>query len=477
MLSKRASSDLLFDHYSRQLLVYTSFGVALSFRINRCWIRSIVLPNFLWPSCTLYERLLRLINDGYEKHMMTIALITRATMSRNLKRVIGRLTRRLSFVIRHSSFVMLVLLAACTPTNPPTTSQSSAVQSAGGIATAGFARAIAAREFVFPQDHGPHQEYAIEWWYYTGNLDAAPDRHFGYQLTFFRIGLMPRPVARASGFATTNIYMAHLALTDVAGQKFYAFERFSRGAAGLAGADGQPFRVWLEDWSAVGAGPQGLPMRLHAAQNDVAIDLTLEGGKPVVLQGDGGVSQTGSGPGKAYYYYSLTRMPTSGAVIAGGQRFDVRGNSWMDHEFGTDALDADAAGWDWFALQLDDGRELMYAQLRTKDGRAAALNMVIEQDGSTRALSAGEFTLDVLSEWRSPRSGGRYPSGWRLRVPSQALDLTLTPYLADQELALTTVYWEGAVKIAGTSGDQPIGGSGYVELTGYGERQGQVQVR
>jgi predicted secreted hydrolase len=383
-------------------------------------------------------------------------------------------------------FTVLVVAACASTAQPsPSTTQVSAVQSASGAAGAGFARVTQPREFVFPQDHGPHQEYAIEWWYYTGNLDAAQGRHFGYQLTFFRIGLAPRPAERASDFATTSIYMAHLALTDVASQKFYAFERFSRGAAGLAGAEDQPpstglrpgFRVWLEDWSAAGAGPQGLPMRLQAAQDDLAIDLTLDSGKPVVLQGDGGVSQTGSGPGKAYYYYSLTRMPTIGTVSTGGQRYDVRGLSWMDHEFGTDALDADAAGWDWFALQLDDGRELMYAQLRAKDGRSAALNMLIAADGSTRLLAPADFTLDVQGEWRSPRSGGRYPAAWRLRIPSQALDLQITPYLADQELALTTVYWEGAVKVAGTNGGQPIGGSGYVELTGYGERQNELRVR
>src|SRR4051812_22005971 len=158
--------------------------------------------------------------------------------------------------------------SACSPTTPTPspTSQSSAAQSVGGIATAGFARATAPREFVFPQDHGPHPEYAIEWWYYTGNLDTAQGRHFGYQLTFFRIGLTPMPIARASDFATSNIYMAHFALTDVANQKFYAFERFSRSAAGLAGAQAQPFRVWLEDWDAAGA--DGLPMRLQAAQDD-----------------------------------------------------------------------------------------------------------------------------------------------------------------------------------------------------------------
>ena len=201
---------------------------------------------------------------------------------------------RQTIVYRLSSIVFACwLLTTCSPATPAAlpTGQSSAVQSAGGIATAGFARAIAPREFVFPQDHGSHPEYAIEWWYYTGNLDTAQGRHFGYQLTFFRIGLTPTPAARASDCAASNIYMAHFALTDVANQKFYAFERFSRGAAGLAGAQGQPFRVWLEDWDATGAGADGLPMRLQAAQDDVAIDLTLEGGKPIVLQGDRGLSQ------------------------------------------------------------------------------------------------------------------------------------------------------------------------------------------
>ncbi len=388
---------------------------------------------------------------------------------------------RRTIVDRLSSIVFACLLlsscATATPTTLPT-GQSSAVQSAGGIATAGFARATAPRTFVFPQDHGPHPEYAIEWWYYTGNLDTAQGRHFGYQLTFFRIGLTPTPVARASDFATSNIYMAHFALTDVANQKFYAFERFSRGAAELAGAQGQPFRVWLEDWDATGASADGLPMRLQATQDDVAIDLTLEGGKQVVLQGDHGLSQKSDQPGNASYYYSLTRMPTRGSIRVGTATSDVSGLSWMDREWSTSSLGANAVGWDWFAVQLSDGRDLMYAQLRDATGATIYSDgTLIAQDGSTRRLARSEVALEATGEWTSPRSGGHYPSGWRLRVPSQALDLTLTPYLADQELPLTTVYWEGAVKIAGSAAGTPIGGNGYVELTGYGERPGEVQVR
>jgi predicted secreted hydrolase len=386
-----------------------------------------------------------------------------------------------AIVYRLSSIVFAcLLLSSCTNTTPatPPAAQSSAVQSAGGIATAGFARATAPREFVFPQDHGPHPEYAIEWWYYTGNLDTAQGRHFGYQLTFFRIGLTPTPAARASDFATSNIYMAHFALTDVANQKFYAFERFSRGAAGLAGAQGQPFRVWLEDWAAAGVGTDGTPMRLQAAQDDVAIDLTLDGGKPIVLQGDHGLSQKSDAPGNASYYYSLTRMPTRGTIRVGAETSDVSGLSWMDREWSTSALGPNAVGWDWLAVQLSDGRELAYARLRNAAGATIyADGTLVDPAGGTRRLAPSEVVLEAIGEWTSPRSGGRYPSGWRLRVPSQALDLTLTPYLADQELPLTTIYWEGAVKIAGTAAGTPIGGNGYVELTGYGERQGEVRVR
>jgi predicted secreted hydrolase len=274
---------------------------------------------------------------------------------------------------------------------------------------AGFARAIAPREFSFPRDHGPHPEYATEWWYYTGNLDAQDGRHFGFQLTFFRSALAPAPPVRSSDWATTHIYMAHLALADVAGERFYAFERFSRAAAGLAGAQAEPFRVWLEDWSAAGSGPSGERMQLRAAQDGIAIDLALAAARPVVLQGERGLSQKGAEPGNASYYYSLTRMVTQGAISVGGQRYSVRGLSWMDHEFGTGALDRSTVGWDWFAIQLDDGRDLTYAQLRGDGDRRAGFGLLVAADGSTRGLDMDTIRLDVLERWQSQRSGASYP--------------------------------------------------------------------
>jgi len=337
--------------------------------------------------------------------------------------------------------------------------------------SAGFARVTVPRPFVFPQDHGPHPEYQTEWWYYTGNLDAAGGRHFGFQLTFFRFGLTPKPAQRSSEWAASSIYMAHFALADVAGQKFYAFERFSRGAAGLAGAQGAPFRVWLEDWAADGSGPGALPMRLRASQDGVAIDLTLEGGKPVVLQGDRGLSHKSPEPGNASYYYSLTRMPTRGALRVGQETFDVAGLSWMDREWSTSALGPDQVGWDWFALQLDDARDVMVYRLRRRDGTidAHSAGALIAADGATRPLAVGDVTVDALDHWTSPRSGVRYPSRWRLAIADAALTLEITPRLADQELIVGTRYWEGAVRAEGTAAGRPVGGRGYVELVGYGE--------
>ncbi len=355
---------------------------------------------------------------------------------------------------------------------------SVSVAEAMGGDTTGYFRAEAVRSFLFPEDHGPHPGYKTEWWYYTGNLGTEDGRRFGYQLTFFRIALTPPdavPVARASAWAANQLYMGHFALTDVGGGAFYAFERFSRGAAGLAGAQAAPYRVWLEDWSA--EGPSGaFPMRLRARQDALAIDLTLRAEKPAVLQGDRGLDRKGPEPGNASYYYSFTRLPTTGTVTVGGQAYAVRGLSWKDHEWSTSALGDDLVGWDWFALQLSNGQDVMYYQLRRRDGTPSAFTTgaLVQPDGTARPLALAEVTLDVLETWSSPR-GGAYPARWRLRIPAADLDLTLTPYLADQELDVSVRYWEGAVRLEGTAGGTTVSGSGYVEMTGYaeGSKQGE----
>lgn len=362
--------------------------------------------------------------------------------------------------------IVAVVLAACSApaaSLEPRARLAVAEAMAGGD-VAGFARATEPRTFIFPRDHGPHPEYAIEWWYYTGNLQSPEGRRFGFQFTIFRTGLIPGSVERPSAWASDSIYMAHFALSDVAGATFYAFERFSRGAAGLAGAQSDPFSVWLEDWRAEGLGPDGTPMRLRAAEGDVSIDLTLAAGKPPVLQGDRGLSQKSADEGNASYYYSFTRMPASGSIRIGATLYQVNGLAWMDREWSTSALGEDQVGWDWFALHLDDGRDLMFYRLRLRNGGIDPYSkgVLVDAAGSARRLNNSDVLVEPLDYWTSPRSGATYPARWRLRVPDEAIDLTLTPLLADQELPVTVVYWEGAVAISGSAG-----GSGYIEMTGY----------
>lgn len=341
---------------------------------------------------------------------------------------------------------------------------------------AGFARAEGLRPLEFPADHGPHPDYQTEWWYYTGNLETGGGRHFGYQLTFFRRALVPpaQRQDRPSNWAANQVYMAHFALTDVAGGRYQAFERFARGAAGLAGAQGTPYHVWLEDWSAEEVEPN--VVRLRATQDGLTIDLLLTDRKGPILQGDGGYSQKGPEPGNASYYYSQTRLASSGTVQVVDEIYQVNGLSWMDHEFSTSALAPDQVGWDWFALQMDDGRELMVFQIRKVDGSVDPFSSgtLVTPDGSTRHLSRDDFEIRVGDTWRSPHSGATYPSQWTVRVPLADLTLDVEPYLADQELNVSYAYWEGAVQIRGEQAGSVISGSGYVEMTGYANSmQGQ----
>ena len=345
----------------------------------------------------------------------------------------------------------------------------------GADEVSGFARAAGPRAFSFPRDHGPHPEFRTEWWYYTGNLRAGDGRHVGFQLTFFRNALGPGPVARDSDWGATQVYLAHFAMTDTRGGRFLAFARSSRAALGLAGAEAEPFRVWLEDWVAEGAGRAALPMRLRAAEGEAAIDLALESAKPVVLQGERGLSRKGPEPGNASYYYSLTRMPARGTVRLGRETLAVAGLAWMDREWSTSALSRDLAGWDWFALQLDDGREMMFYQLRRKDGQPDIFSagVIIDAQSVASPLGRDDVRLEVLATWRSPRSGVTYPARWRLTEVARGLVLEVAPRLPDQELIVGPRYWEGAVTVRGTEGGRPVAGHGYAELVGYGETEGR----
>jgi predicted secreted hydrolase len=209
--------------------------------------------------------------------------------------------------------------------------------------------------------------------------------------------------------------------------------------------------------------------RLRAAQGNLEIDLLLTDRKRPVLHGDSGYSRKGPEPGSASYYYSQTRLETSGMVMVGDVEYSVDGASWMDHEFSTSVLGVDQVGWDWFALHLNDGSELMVFQIRRTDGSVDPFSSgtLVSPDGSARHLSRGDFEVIVESTWRSPRSGAVYPAGWRVEVPAADLMLEIDPYLTDQELDASYIYWEGAVRVRGERAGESLTGSGYVEMTGY----------
>jgi predicted secreted hydrolase len=372
----------------------------------------------------------------------------------------------------------MLVLAGCAG-QAQTVVSADVVQAMSAPPGAEFARAFEPIEFEFPRDHGPHPEYRTEWWYYTGNLSDDAGGDYGYQLTFFRSALTPDAAPRTSDLATNQIYMVHFALTDGPRGEHESFERFSRGAGELAGAQGEPsFRAWLEDWTATEIEPDVVRLQASAAgtAGEVAIDLTLRETRPPVLQGNRGLDQKGPEPGNASYYYSLTGLDTSGTITSAGRAIPVNGVSWMDHEFGTSALAANAAGWDWFSLQLDNGAVLMLYTIRTTDGSdPKAKGTLAWPDGSQQALTGADFTLAPTEEWTSARTGITYPSGWQITLPGQNATLTLTPLIPDQEMDVSFVYWEGAIDVAGTWDSEAVTGRGYVELTGYGEQGGGYQ--
>lgn len=333
--------------------------------------------------------------------------------------------------------------------------------------TEGFAQALKPRSFRFPQDDGPHPEFQTEWWYYTGNLEDVQGGNFGYQLTFFRRALAPTPSLQSQDWPTEQLYFAHFTVSDLDQQKFYPFERWQRGSIGLAGAQAEPLRIWLDHWQI-----QGLPgggVSLSAKAEGVSLQLQLDSLKPVVLQGDQGLSQKSGGVGNASYYYSRTRLATTGTLQLPDTStpFSVQGLSWLDREWSTSVLSREQRGWDWFALHLPQNQELMIYQLRLKDGKVDTFSAgsFVDAEGNPHLLGAKDFVLEVTDTWTSPDTGVKYPSGWVLSVPEHQLQLKVRPLMKQQELSLSFVYWEGAVEILDMQG--AFLGKGYVELTGY----------
>lgn len=392
---------------------------------------------------------------------------------------------RLRFIL---SLSMLLWLLSCAPVatpsidvqgpKSPSVVPSTAVQVPMMTATPvltpttqpGFIPADGSRPLTFPADFGAHPDFRTEWWYYTGNLQTTDGRHFGFELTIFRVGLLP-PTAQLSNdslWSSRELYFAHFALSDIGGDHFYAFQRYSRPGPGLAGAQADPYHVWLEDWK-IQQHASGV-YQLQAEQGEVTLDLTLTDEMGVVLHGENGYSRKGKNPTNASYYYSQPRLRAEGTVGLNGTQYRVNGLAWNDHEFSTSVLDENQIGWDWLSLQFEDGRSLMLFQLRERGGTISdsASGTFIAADGTSQSLHQSDFELAVLEEWRSPHTNGVYPSAWEIQIHQPDCSLNVKPWMADQELNFPPItYWEGAVHFEGSCNDAPVHGDGYIELTGY----------
>jgi predicted secreted hydrolase len=341
-----------------------------------------------------------------------------------------------------------------------------------------FEVAVPGYHYSFPKDHGSHDAYRTEWWYYTGHLQTTDGRAFGYQLTFFRSAMEhPTLAINPSRWAIHHIYLAHFAVTDEDKKSFFYTEKVNRAGVGNAGAKTGFLEVWNDHWKAISVpsrlNPEIMTHHLTASEGEWAIDLILSPVKPPVIHGEKGISKKGEALSQASHYYSLTQMETRGTLKTKGLTLEVKGTSWMDHEFGSNQLSENQVGWDWFGIQLNNGIELMLYQVRQKAGiiDPVSSGTLIWPDGTSKYFPLKDFQVVSEGFWQSPKSGGKYPRTWQISIPSEGISLNLMPTVTDQELITTkstgVTYWEGSVKIQGTHKGHSIAGMGYVELTGY----------
>lgn len=333
-------------------------------------------------------------------------------------------------------------------------------------------QAIEPRRWSFPRDHGAHLDFRTEWWYFTGNLKDSSERKYGYQLTFFRQGLFPKAKDPNQPWAVRDLYLAHFTLTDASQNQFWFSERISRKGPGLAGASEKDMNIWLFNWRARMEGNQ---IKIEARHQDMGLSFHLVPKKPLVFHGKNGLSQKGKREGQASYYFSYTNLATEGSIRTplSQSPISVKGTSWFDHEFGSNQLAQDQIGWDWFSLHLSDGQDLMIYFLRRKDGSVepSSSGTLVTRSGEGIHLKLSGIEVKVIDYWKSPKSGGRYPSRWKIKIPQFKIEIELTSLVSSQELLTTAstgiIYWEGAVEGKGTSFGRSINCEGYVELTGY----------
>jgi predicted secreted hydrolase len=338
--------------------------------------------------------------------------------------------------------------------------------------------ALPGYHFEFPRDHFSHPGYQTEWWYYTGNLHTSDGHRYGFELTFFRQGARLSTDAYESEDDTwrpDQLYLAHLALSDLDGHSFHYSERLSRAGPGLAGANLSDARYWNGNWEVRWTALPSEKQKLTAVCDRFTLRLDLDPVKRAIIQGQDEISRKGPLPGQASHYISFTRLTAAGQLQEKGSSIDVSGLAWMDHEFFTEPADSNLAGWDWFAIQLQNNEDLMLYRLRRKSGQVDPYSSgaYVDSKGQAHFLAAGDFSLTPGQTWKSPHSQARYPIAWQIRVPSLQIDLAERTELNDQELwsqhGSSPSYWEGAVTYTGTVRGRPIDGLGYLEMTGYRE--------
>jgi predicted secreted hydrolase len=351
---------------------------------------------------------------------------------------------------------------------------------ASALAAQQWQLALPGYQYKFPRDHFNHSEYQTEWWYYTGNLRAPDGHRFGFELTFFREGVRVTPQQAAESGPTwrpDQIYLAHLALSDIDGQEFFHTERLNRAGPGLAGSGIEQQRYWNGNWQARWISVSSGEQELQAVCDRFAVRLDLKPEKPLVIHGKDGLSQKGPLPGEASHYISFTRLAASGKLSAWhGREYSLTGLAWMDHEFFSQVNDDALAGWDWFAIQLNSNEELMLYRLRKKSGQPDPFSSgtYVDAQGGAHFLAASDFSLSPGETWQSMASGARYPIAWSISIPCLQLDLSQRTALDNQELfakdSVTPTYWEGAVAYNGHIHSRSVEGVGYLEMTGYARR-------
>lgn len=325
----------------------------------------------------------------------------------------------------------------------------------------GFAMPDPGYRLTFPQDHGAHSDFPLEWWYLTANLQGPDGTDYGAQWTLFRLAFAPEvPGAEVAGWDSPQVWMGHAGLTLP--DAHFAAERFARGGIGQAGVTAAPFAAWIDDWEMTGiAGPgeDGLAaLRLGASGAGFAYGLTTQADGPLVAHGADGFSLK-SEDGAASHYYSQPFYSVEGWIETAAGRVPVTGQAWLDREWSSQFLEGAQAGWDWFALHLDDGRRLMVAQVREAGAGAFRFGTLIAPDGRAEALDADALVMEPLA--RAEGAGGAAPVRWRVAVPGAGIDLTIDAVNPDSWMNLSVSYWEGPVRVTGSHL-----GRGYLEMTG-----------